>query len=125
MLAPSPRAMRLTVVVMSLSLLAARLRDSSGGPDASAGDVWCRNNEFDRHPVTRTWTNGDKSVTPRVLVVEDEPHIRELVCLHLGLEGYACEGLADGVSALNCTESERLVVLVLDVMNPRIDGLAL
>ena len=28
--------------------------------------------------------------TPRVLVVEDEAHIRELVCLHLGLEGYEC-----------------------------------
>jgi DNA-binding response OmpR family regulator len=36
----------------------------------------------------------------RVLVVEDEPNIRELVCLHLGLEGYACEGSADGQEAL-------------------------
>jgi DNA-binding response OmpR family regulator len=27
------------------------------------------------------------TLPPRVLVVEDEPHIRELVCLHLGLEG--------------------------------------
>jgi len=75
--------------------------------------------------VTRTWTNGDKSVTPRVLVVEDEPNIRELVCLHLGLEGYACEGLADGLTALNRTESERFDLLVLDVMIPGIDGLAL
>src|SRR5216117_2150683 len=71
------------------------------------------------------WTNGDKSVTPRVLVVEDEPNIRELVCLHLGLEGYACEGLADGQAALKRTESERFDLLVLDVMIPGIDGLAL
>jgi len=64
-------------------------------------------------------------VTPRVLVVEDEPNIRELVCLHLGLEGYACEGLADGRTALKRAESERFDLLVLDVMIPGIDGLAL
>ena len=35
---------------------------------------------------------------PRVLIVEDEPNIRELVCLHLGLEGYSCEGVGDAVA---------------------------
>jgi len=66
-----------------------------------------------------------KAVSPRVLVVEDEPHIRELVCLHLGLEGYACEGLGDGQQALDRAERERFDLLVLDVMIPGIDGLAL
>jgi DNA-binding response OmpR family regulator len=75
--------------------------------------------------VTSTWTNGDKSMTPRVLVVEDEPHIRELVCLHLGLEGYACDSAADGQEALGRTEAERFDLLVLDVMIPGLDGLAL
>src|SRR5947199_6567911 len=69
------------------------------------------------------WTNGKKSVTARVLVVEDEPHIRELVCLHLGLEGYACEGVGDGPAALKKAEAERFDLLVLDVMIPGIDGL--
>ncbi len=64
------------------------------------------------------WTNGDKTVTPRVLVVEDEPNIRELVCLHLGLEGYACDGVGDGRDALKRTEAERFDLLVLDVMIP-------
>src|SRR4051794_14922498 len=73
--------------------------------------------------VAAAWTNGEKSVTPRVLVVEDEPHIRELVCLHLGLEGYACEGVGDGPGALKKAESERFDLLVLDVMIPGIDGL--
>src|SRR5215510_8285078 len=71
------------------------------------------------------WTNGDKTVTPRVLVVEDEPNIRELVCLHLGLEGYACDGVGDGRNALKRTEAERFDLLVLDVMIPGIDGLSL
>ncbi len=73
------------------------------------------------------WTNGDKSVngaSPRVLVVEDEPNIRELVCLHLGLEGYTCEAVADGKEALRRAEAEGFDLLVLDVMIPGIDGLS-
>src|SRR6266480_3623679 len=62
---------------------------------------------------------------PRVLVVEDEPHIRELVCLHLGLEGYACDGVGDGREALTRAEAQRFDLLVLDVMIPELDGLSL
>jgi DNA-binding response OmpR family regulator len=61
----------------------------------------------------------------RVLVVEDEPHIRDLVCLHLRHEGYTCEGAADGTTALAQTEAERFDLLVLDVMIPGLDGLSL
>src|SRR5579872_1722090 len=63
-------------------------------------------------------------MTPRVLVVEDEPNIRELVCLHLGHEGYACEGVANGQVALQKAEAERFDLLVLDVMIPGLDGLS-
>jgi two-component system OmpR family response regulator/two-component system alkaline phosphatase synthesis response regulator PhoP len=62
---------------------------------------------------------------PRVLVVEDEPHIRELVCLHLGLEGYTCEGVGDGQAALKRAEAERYDLMVLDVMIPGLDGVSL
>src|SRR5665213_1192139 len=61
---------------------------------------------------------------PRVLVVEDEPNIRELVCLHLGHEGYACEGVGDGAAALLRAEADRFDLLVLDVMIPGLDGLS-
>ena len=64
-------------------------------------------------------------MTPHVLVVEDEPNIRELVCLHLGLEGYECEGLGDGQQALRRTEQDRFDLLVLDLMIPGLDGLTL
>jgi DNA-binding response OmpR family regulator len=82
---------------------------------------------LDRKRVAREWINGDKTVTntPRVLVVEDEPSIRELVCLHLGLEGYVCEGLADGRAALKRIEDDRFDLLVLDVMLPGLDGVSL
>jgi DNA-binding response OmpR family regulator len=59
---------------------------------------------------------------PRVLVVEDEANIRELVCLHLGREGYACEGVGDGLEALDRAESERYDLIVLDIMIPGLDG---
>src|SRR5262245_44684474 len=81
--------------------------------------------------MTVAWPNSDNSMaqpTPqsaRVLVVEDEPNIRELVCLHLGHEGYECEGVGDGQSALKRSETERFDLMVLDVMLPGLDGLSL
>jgi len=68
---------------------------------------------------------GDAVSAPRVLVVEDEPNIRELVCLHLRHEGYTCEGVADGQAALGRAEAEPFDLLVLDVMIPGLDGLSL
>jgi two-component system OmpR family response regulator/two-component system alkaline phosphatase synthesis response regulator PhoP len=61
----------------------------------------------------------------RVLVVEDEVNIRELVCLHLRHEGYACDDVGDGNAALARTQAERYDLLVLDVMLPGLDGLSL
>jgi two-component system OmpR family response regulator/two-component system alkaline phosphatase synthesis response regulator PhoP len=77
--------------------------------------------------VTEAWTNCEKTMTApaRVLVVEDEAHIRELVCLHLGHEGYLCEGVADGQVALDRSEVEPYDLMVLDVMIPRLDGVSL
>ena len=77
--------------------------------------------------MNRPWRDGEKTVTasPRVLVVEDERNIRELVCLHLGLEGYACEALANGQEALARADRERFDLLVLDLMIPGLDGVAL
>ncbi|MGE0451480.1 MAG: response regulator transcription factor [Vicinamibacterales bacterium] len=61
----------------------------------------------------------------RVLVVEDEPNIRELVCLHLRHEGFTCEAVADGREALARTEAEPYDLMVLDLMLPGFDGLSL
>jgi DNA-binding response OmpR family regulator len=61
----------------------------------------------------------------RVLVVEDEPNIRELVCLHLRHEGYTCEAFADGQTALARAQAEPYDLMVLDLMLPGLDGLSL
>lgn len=60
----------------------------------------------------------------RVLVVEDEPHIRELVTLHLGLEGMSVTEVAAGDEAIRRAESEPFDLVVLDLMLPRVDGMA-
>ena len=66
-------------------------------------------------------TNGIDA-RPRVLVVEDEAHIRELVCLHFGLEGYECIEAATGVDALRLASEQAFDLVVLDLMIPGLDG---
>jgi DNA-binding response OmpR family regulator len=61
----------------------------------------------------------------RVLVVEDETNIRELVCLHLRHEGYTCDAVDDGRTALARAQAEPYDLLVLDLMLPGLDGLSL
>jgi len=60
-----------------------------------------------------------------VLVVEDDPHIRDLIALHLGLEGLDCTLLGDGREALGRLDATRVDLVVLDLMLPGVDGLTL
>ena len=62
---------------------------------------------------------------PRVLVVEDEAHIRELIQLHLGLEGLDIEAVADGQEALVRANSESFDLIILDLMLPGVDGISI
>jgi two-component system OmpR family response regulator/two-component system alkaline phosphatase synthesis response regulator PhoP len=61
----------------------------------------------------------------RVLVVEDEAHIRELIQLHLGLEGLEIEAIADGQEAMARAASEPFDLIILDLMLPGVDGIAI
>jgi two-component system OmpR family response regulator len=58
----------------------------------------------------------------RVLVVDDEPNIADLLSLALRYEGFAVETAASGRAALERTERFRPHILVLDVMLPDLDG---
>ena len=59
----------------------------------------------------------------RVLIVEDDAHIAELLRMHLRDEGYAVEHAADGNAGLRALERGQWDALVLDLMLPGIDGL--
>jgi two-component system OmpR family response regulator len=58
----------------------------------------------------------------RALIVEDEPRIRELVALHLSLEGLACVQVGEGNEALRLAKEEHYELIVLDLMLPGLDG---
>jgi DNA-binding response OmpR family regulator len=60
---------------------------------------------------------------PRVLVVEDEAPIRELLRLHLSLGGFDVTEAAEGTRALDLARSKGFDLIVLDVMLPGIDGI--
>jgi DNA-binding response OmpR family regulator len=59
---------------------------------------------------------------PRVLLVEDDQHIRELVELHLDLEGWAVVATGDGNDGLGRARAEAFDLIVLDLMLPGLDG---
>jgi DNA-binding response OmpR family regulator len=59
----------------------------------------------------------------RTLLVEDETAIRDLVALHLDLEGLDVTALADGRRALNLARSTPFDLILLDLMLPNVDGL--
>ncbi|MGW1490016.1 response regulator transcription factor [Streptomyces sp. NPDC002402] len=59
-----------------------------------------------------------------VLVVDDEPATREAVAEALEIEGYAVALAADGAEALHSVAARPPDAIVLDVLMPRMDGLA-
>jgi two-component system OmpR family response regulator len=59
---------------------------------------------------------------PRVLVVDDEEHITELVAMGLGYNGFDVERASTGRAALAAIERDRPDLVVLDVMLPDLDG---
>ncbi len=61
----------------------------------------------------------------KVLVVEDEPNIRDLVCLHLGLEGYECVPVGDGKEAMMLASEKPFDLIILDLMLPSMDGVTI
>ncbi len=60
---------------------------------------------------------------PRVLVVDDDQVIRQLIGINLELEGFEVHMAADGEEALRQVIQVVPDVVVLDVMMPRLDGL--
>ena len=60
-----------------------------------------------------------------ILVVDDEPTIREVVRRYLERDGYQVEEAADGQSALTILSERSPDLLVLDIMLPGIDGLTI
>ena len=61
---------------------------------------------------------------PLVMVVDDDPHARDLLGQALRKEGYRVAEAADGDAALDLAREQRPDIITLDVLMPRVDGWA-
>jgi DNA-binding response OmpR family regulator len=59
---------------------------------------------------------------PKILVVDDEPPLRELVIVTLG-DAYVCDEVADGDAALEQLRAQQYDAVLLDVMMPGRSGI--
>jgi len=60
-----------------------------------------------------------------VLVVDDDPAVRELLSVVLGESGFSVRTAADGVAALRAVQEQAPALLVVDVLMPGLDGYGL
>ncbi|MFI5977449.1 response regulator transcription factor [Streptomyces sp. NPDC051452] len=67
---------------------------------------------------------GERARAARILVVDDEPEVRYAVQDGLAVEGYDVRGTEDGLGALAAVADWEPDAMVLDVMLPGLDGLA-
>ncbi len=58
----------------------------------------------------------------KVLVVDDDPHIRSVLCFALSRDGFATAEAGDGAAALAAFARETPDLVLLDVMMPELDG---
>jgi two-component system OmpR family response regulator len=65
------------------------------------------------------------SERPKVLVIDDEPGVRELISEALSISEITAVQAADGLEALSFLRRERFDLLILDINMPKLDGLAL
>lgn len=93
--------------------------DPNGRPDLARVEV---GKARTRWPVS-TYPQVVPGVSGRVLVVDDNKVIRQLIRVNLELEGFEVVTAADGAECLEVVHQVRPDVVTLDVAMPRLDGL--
>jgi signal transduction histidine kinase/ActR/RegA family two-component response regulator len=66
---------------------------------------------------------GASPDAPRILVVDDDPDIRQLLQDRLRAKGYRAQSAADGVQALEAVRAETFEGMILDISLPSMDGM--
>jgi CheY-like chemotaxis protein len=59
---------------------------------------------------------------PTILVVEDDPRGRYLICEVLRREGYQVEEAGDGTEALEIVRTQRVNLVITDLVMPKLNG---
>lgn len=58
----------------------------------------------------------------RILIVDDEDRIRDMIKEYISIEGYIIDEALDGVDAINMFKLNNYSLIILDVMMPKMDG---
>ncbi|MGW6509377.1 response regulator [Streptomyces niveus] len=74
-------------------------------------------------PGTPPYSQAVSGASGRVLVVDDNRVIRQLIRVNLELEGFEVVTAADGAECLDVVHHVRPDVITLDVVMPRLDGI--
>ena len=69
-----------------------------------------------------TYHMSDPGPRPRILVVDDEPEIRDFVIRALAADGYAVDSARDGADALRQASAHDYALIILDLVMPDADG---
>lgn len=62
-------------------------------------------------------------IKERILIVDDEKEIRDLIGIYLENEGFSVIKAGNGLEALKVLETEDVDLIVLDIMMPKMDGM--
>ncbi len=72
--------------------------------------------------LERSGPGGRDQAGPTVLVIDDDPQVRELVRVNLELEGYSVVEAGSADEGMEALEEETPDMILLDVMMPQVDG---
>jgi len=65
------------------------------------------------------------ATTAKILVVDDERSIRDLLSIYLEREGFEVQCAADGLAALECCKDQAFDIVITDIKMPKLDGIGL
>ena len=80
------------------------------------------------HGISQTAPTGwpvGFAIMPKVLVIDDDPVILELLRVNFEIEGFAVVSAGDGREGLERAKRDKPDVILSDIMMPRMDGLDL
>jgi DNA-binding response OmpR family regulator len=80
---------------------------------------------YDYDPMAMFGVPQQSGSAARVLLVDDEPMVREVVTRYLEHDGHTVTVAADGAGALQQLDQRRFDLVVLDLMLPSVDGLTI
>jgi two-component system, OmpR family, response regulator ResD len=85
--------------------------------------VYASTDDLEREAAMSEGEQSERTERMRVLVVDDEPSVREVLADYLALDGFDVVQAETGMEALRLVESTSLDFVILDLMLPGVDGL--